>query len=162
MEGAKNYWWFGAGPVCSEISRDFWGIPLVSKITWWKLKDQKFLNLILLHCWKKHLGHFPVTLSSSRLLLFGFLLFGGHQSLGANTASAVSKSCWIHQWYDTTFYPGKVKDKRGDNIQMNAMLPAGKTTWKWHKKRVPSTMKVTIQINKSTRCKICHNWSINV
>ena len=110
MEGAKNYWWFGAGPVCSEISRDFWGIPLVSKITWWKLKDQKFLNLILLHCWKKHLGHFPVTLSSSRLLLFGFLFLGGHQSLGANTASAVSKSCWIHQWYDTTFYP-KLKIK---------------------------------------------------
>ena len=36
--------------------------------------------------------------------------------------------------YDNTFYPGEVKNKRDDNIQVNVMIPAGKTRWKWPKK----------------------------
>ena len=36
------------------------------------------LNIILVHCWKRHLRHFPVNFSSSKFLLFCFLLFLGH------------------------------------------------------------------------------------
>ena len=36
--------------------------------------------------------------------------------------------------YDNTFYPGEVKNKNGDDIQVNVMVPAGKTRWKWPKK----------------------------
>ena len=41
---------------------------------------------------------------------------------------------WVLVQYDNTFYPGDVKNKRGDNIQVNVMIPAGKTRWKWPKK----------------------------
>ena len=75
----------------------FFGIPLVSKITCFSVKrsplgaeGQKILCLILVHCWKRHLRHFPVILSWSRFLLFCFFFWC--QSLGADTASVVSKS----------------------------------------------------------------------
>ena len=37
---------------------------------------------------------------------------------------------WLLVQYDNTLYPGEVKNKRGDNIQVNVMIPAGKTRWK--------------------------------
>ena len=57
--------------ITSDVLRDFFWIPLVSKIThfsvtrsptltWWGLWNQKFLSLILLHCWKRLLRHFRV------------------------------------------------------------------------------------------------------
>ena len=72
-------------------------------VSCWGLRSQKCLNLILLHCWKRHSRHFPVILSSRRLFFncfcFCFLLFifFGRQSYGADTSSVVSKSCWIHR-----------------------------------------------------------------
>ena len=36
--------------------------------------------------------------------------------------------------YDNTFYSGEVKNKRGDDIQVNVMIPAEKTQWKRPKK----------------------------
>ena len=48
-------------------------------VSCWGLRSQKCLNLILLHCWKRHSRHFPVILSSRRLFFncfcFCFLLF---------------------------------------------------------------------------------------
>ena len=45
---------------------------------WWVLRGQIILNLVAPHCWKKHLRHFPVILSSISLLFpFLFLIFGG-------------------------------------------------------------------------------------
>ena len=52
---------------------------------------------------------------------------------------------WVLVHYDNTFYPGEVKNKRGDDIQVNVMIPAGKTRWKWPKK---STMKGVILSKK--------------
>ena len=59
----------------------FWVIPFISKITCfsvtsspspcWGPRSVKFLNYILLHCWKRHLRHFAVILSSCT---FVFLL----------------------------------------------------------------------------------------
>ena len=40
---------------------------------------------------------------------------------------------WVLVQYNT-FYPGEVKNKSGDNIQVNVMIPPGKTRWKWPKK----------------------------
>ena len=73
----------------NDVSRNFWEIPIVSKITRfsvtrspsfpsWELRGQKCLNLKLLYCWTRHLRHFPVILSSSRLLFvcFFFIYFG--------------------------------------------------------------------------------------
>ena len=36
---------------------------------------------------------------------------------------------WVLVQYNT-FYPGEAKNKTGDNIQVNVMVPAGKTRWK--------------------------------
>ena len=44
---------------------------------WWGLSSQNVLNLILLHCWKRLLRHFPDILSLDRLLFFAFLFFSG-------------------------------------------------------------------------------------
>ena len=82
--------WTGSTPLFSrelysfsDLSRDFFGIPLVSKITCFSVKrsplgaeGQKILCLILVHCWKRHLRHFPVILSWSRFLFFRFFFFG--------------------------------------------------------------------------------------
>ena len=70
----------------NDVSRNFWEIPIVSKITRfsvtrspsfpsWELRGQKCLNLKLLYCWTRHLRHFPVILSSSRLLFVFFFSF---------------------------------------------------------------------------------------
>lgn len=44
---------------------------------WWGLSSQNVLNLILPHCWKRLLRHFPDILSLDRLLFFAFLFFSG-------------------------------------------------------------------------------------
>ena len=49
----------------------FFGDTVCTKIT----RSQTFLNLILLHCWKRHLKHFPAILSSKRLVFFLFSFF---------------------------------------------------------------------------------------
>ena len=41
---------------------------------------------------------------------------------------------WVLVQYDNAFYSGEVKNKRGDDIQVNIMIPAGKTRWKRPKK----------------------------
>ena len=41
-----------------------------------QVKGRKILNLMLLHCWKRHLRHFPVILSSSRPLYFCLYFLG--------------------------------------------------------------------------------------
>ena len=92
--GSLQFWLISL--LCSiELSWDFrwyhqwriltfFGHPLIPKLlvrwnspAWWVLRDQKVLNLILLHCWKIHLRHFPVILSSSRLFCFCFLFLLG-------------------------------------------------------------------------------------
>ena len=37
---------------------------------------------------------------------------------------------WVLVQYDNISYPGEVKNKKGDDIQVNVMIPAGKTKWK--------------------------------
>ena len=100
-----------------------WGIPLVSKIThfsdtrsppippipplpcplWWGLKGQKFFNLILLHCWERHLRHIPVILSSSRPLLF-WSLFSFWVPEQATKASYTFEN--LLTWLHMTAWPG--------------------------------------------------------
>ena len=37
--------------------------------------------------------------------------------------------------YDNTFYSGEIKNKRGGDNQVNVIIPARKTRWKWPKKK---------------------------
>ena len=41
---------------------------------------------------------------------------------------------WVLVQYYIIFYSGEAKNKRCDNIQVNIMIPAGKTRWKQHEK----------------------------
>ena len=36
----------------------------------------------------------------------------------------------VGDWHDNTFYPGKLKNKRGEDIQTKVKILAGKTRWK--------------------------------
>ena len=37
---------------------------------------------------------------------------------------------WVVVQYDNVRYPGEVTNIKGENIQVNVMVPAGKHTWK--------------------------------
>ena len=41
---------------------------------------------------------------------------------------------WVQVQYDNTFYSGEIKNKRGGDNQVNVIIPARKTRWKWPKK----------------------------
>ena len=50
------------------------------------------------------------------------------QSVGLKEQVIVSDLILVQ--YDSVFHSGEVKDKRGGSLQVNIMIPAGKTTWK--------------------------------
>ena len=96
----------------NDVSRNFWEIPIVSKITRfsvtrspsfpsWELRGQKCLNLKLLYCWTRHLRHFPVILSSSRLLFVFFFIYFGRQKIQNPTGQVLGYlnmfMCKVHK-----------------------------------------------------------------
>ena len=57
-----------------------------------------------------------------------FLVASETQTLGWKEQIIIGH--WVLVQYDHTFYPDEVKNKRSDNIQVNVMIPAGKTRWR--------------------------------
>ena len=102
------------GKVFSNVSRDFLGILLVSKISRFRVTQSPTMVGARGRC-------FPVILSSTRLMFLA-LYFLECQSLGANTASLVSKSYWIHCWYLQHAYVRNTELRPQESPPMNCSI----------------------------------------
>ena len=107
----KIFSFYGQCIVHSYVSIDFFGIPLVSKLKSLVLVSReapimvgaegpKYLNLILLHCWKRHLPHFKFeqTLPISRSCILWISWYKGCATLLTKIHYVVKRATKLFMW----------------------------------------------------------------